>query len=308
LLPGDRLLEAVRSARVSVALIAPFIKADVVRRVLAETATSVRVTVVTRWIPAEIAAGVSDLEVFDVLEERGDAVLLLNPHLHAKLYRLDEVYLFGSANLTGKALGWRAPANVELLHAAPALKAELRSFEEELIRSSMPTDAHYRDEIRRQVERLVELGLTARDLAAAETDDLPSTWLPRCPTPERLWDVYIDPEAARRRMVESAFDAAREDLATLRLGPGLSEAQHYRSVVSTLNQMPLVQAIDARAAEGIGGEDAAALIQAAGPLPVHYTAAEMWEILLAWLQYYFPGRYRREAAGEVLRRGRVIAY
>lgn len=307
MLPGDRLLEAVRLARVDATFIAPFIKAEVVRRVLAEIAASVRVIVVTRWIPAEIAASVSDLEVFDVLQERGNAMLLLNPHLHAKLYRLDEVYLFGSANLTGKALGWRAPANVELLYSAPALNAELRSFEKELIRASMAVDSHYRDEIRRQVERLVELGLTARELAASETDDLPPTWLPRCPTPERLWEVYSDPEAARRRMVESAFDAAREDLATLRLGPGLSEAQHYRSIVSTLNQMPFVQAIDVRAAEGIGGEDAAALIQAAGPLPAPYTAAEMWEILLAWLQYYFPGRYRREAAGEILRRGRVIA-
>jgi hypothetical protein len=249
---------------------------------------------------------VSDLEVFDIVGEREDTLLLLNPLLHAKLYRLDEVYLFGSANLTGKALGWRAPANLELLHAAPELTADLRAFEENLIRSSMPADARYRDEIRMQVERLLELGLTATELAAAETDDLPPTWLPRCPTPERLWEVYSDPEAARRRMVESAFETAKEDLASLRLGAGLSEVQLYRSIVATLNQMPLVQAVDARAAEGIGAEDAAALIQAAEPLPAPYSAVELWEILLAWLQYYFPGRYRREAVGEVLRRGRVI--
>jgi hypothetical protein len=305
-LAGDRLLEAVRSARVSASFVAPFIKADVLRRVLGETAASVRVTVVTRWIPAEIAAGVSDLEVFDIVGARSDAVLLLNPHLHAKLYRLDDVYLFGSANLTGKALGWRAPANLELLHAAPALNVELRAFEDALVRSSMPADARYRDEIFRQAERLVELGLTARDLAAAETDDLPPSWLPRCPTPERLWEVYSDPESARRRMVESAFEAAKEDLASLRLSQGLSEVQLYRTIVAALNQMPLVQSIDARAADGIGAEEAAGLIQGAGPPAAPYSAVEMWEILLAWLQYFFPGRYRRETTDEILRRGRVL--
>ncbi|MEI9931855.1 MAG: phospholipase D family protein [Rhizomicrobium sp.] len=306
MLPGDRLLSAVRSARVEAVLIAPFIKADVIKRVLVEIAASVPVTVVTRWIPAEIAAGVSDLEVFDILGERGNAELLLNPLLHAKLYRLDEVYLFGSANLTGKALGWRAPANVELLCAAPTLDAELRAFEEWLIQSSMPANALYRDEIRDQVERLAELGFTARELAAAETDDLPPTWLPRCPAPERLWEVYSDPDAAQRRMVESAFEAAKEDLASLRLGRGLSEAQLYRTIVAALNQMPLIQSIDARASDGIGSTEAAALIEGAGPLAAPYTAVEMWEILLTWLQYFFPGRYRRESTGEMLRRGRVI--
>lgn len=306
MLPGEHLLERLRAARTNVLLVAPFIKADVLRRLLGETADSVRVTIVTRWIPAEIAAGVSDLEVFDVVTERGNAVLLLNPLLHAKLYRMDHVYSFGSANLTGKALGWRAPANLELLHSAPELTSELRVFEEALVRSSMAANARYREEICRQAQHLIELGLTATDLAAAETDDLPPAWLPHCPTPEWLWEVYSDPAAARRRMVESAFETAKDDLKSLRMGPGLSEVQLYRSVIAALNQMPLIQSIDARAATGIGASEAAALIQAAGLERSPYSAPEMWEILLAWLQYFFPGRYRREPTGEMLRHGRVI--
>lgn len=306
MLPGEHLLEAMRAAHTSALLVAPFIKADILRRLLGEMAASVRVTIVTRWIPAEIAAGVSDLEVFDIVSERGDAVLLLNSLLHAKLYRIDHVYLFGSANLTGKALGWRAPANLELLHHAPELTSELRAFEEALIRSSMAADVRHRNEIQRQAQRLIEFGLTATDLAAAETDDLPPAWLPHCPTPEWLWEVYSNPATARHRMVESAFETAKEDLKSLRVGPGLSEVQLYRSVIAALNQMPLIQSIDARAAAGIGAGEAVTIIQAAGAGLFPYSAPEMWEILLAWLQYFFPGRYRREPTGEVLRHGRVI--
>jgi hypothetical protein len=71
--------------------------------------------------------------------------------------------------------------------------------------------------------------------------------------------------------------------------------------------MPLIQLIDLRAGDGIGAEEAARLIEGAGPVPGAYSAGEMWEILLAWLQYFFPGRYRREPIGEMLRRRRVIA-
>jgi hypothetical protein len=170
----------------------------------------------------------------------------------------------------------------------------------------MAANARYREEICRQAQHLIELGLTATDLAAAETDDLPPAWLPHCPTPEWLWEVYSDPAAARRRMVESAFETAKDDLKSLRMGPGLSEVQLYRSVIAALNQMPLIQSIDARAATGIGASEAAALIQAAGLERSPYSAPEMWEILLAWLQYFFPGRYRREPTGEMLRHGRVI--
>lgn len=306
MLPGEHLLEGMRVARTSVLLVAPFIKADVLRRLLGEVAISVRVTIVTRWIPAEIAAGVSDLEVFDIVAERGNAVLLLNPLLHAKLYRIDQVYSFGSANLTGKALGWRAPANLELLHSAPELTTDLRAFEDALVRSSMAVDARYREEIHQQAQHLIEFGLTATDLAAAETDDLPSAWLPHCPTPEWLWEVYSDPAAARRRMVESAFETAKKDLKSLRVGAGLSEVQLYRSIIAALNQMPLIQAIDARAASGIGAGEAMALFQTAELELSSYSAPEMWEIVLAWLQYFFPGRYRREPTGEMLRHGRVI--
>lgn len=302
---GEKLLEAARSARGRVCLVAPFIKAAAIERLFAELSSDVEVSVVTRWIPAEIAAGVSDLEVFDIVHRRARTRLLLNNMLHAKLYRFDDTYIFGSANLTGKALGWRAPANVELLHSAVELNDELRKFEIGLLSSSLVADVRYRNEIRKQVDRLLEVGLEAAALSAAETDDLPSYWLPLCPTPERLWDVYSDPEAARRRMVESAFEAACADLAALRVPEGLIETQFYKWIAGSFLQMPLVQSIDRQAAVGVGVDEATSLIASAGGA-IPYSMPEMWEILLAWLQYFFPDRYRREVTGEVLRSGRVL--
>jgi hypothetical protein len=301
---GDILLDDARSARLEVCLIAPFVKTEVVERIFAELSSDVRVNVITRWIPAEIAAGVSDLEVYDVVSNRPGTKLFLNGMLHAKLYRFDQRYWLGSANLTGKALGWRAPSNIEILRAANGRDDDLRHLEETLLSSSMLADVRYREEVQRQVDLLVKLGFDPRPLAA-EVGGLPPSWLPTCPAPEKLWEVYSDPENARRRMVESAYDAAGADIACLQVGDGLSEIQFYRVMSGALNQMPLVRLIEREAETGLDAEKAAALIAAAGGA-APYATAEMWEILAAWLQYYFPDRYRMEPMGEVLRYGRVF--
>jgi hypothetical protein len=250
---GAILLDAARAARDDVCLVAPFVKIDVVSRIFAELSVDVRVDVVTRWIPAEVAAGVSDLEIFDAVAARAGARLFLSPLLHAKLYRFDTVLLVGSANLTGKALGWRAPSNIEILRPADGSDGDLRGLERSLLSSSMVPDARYRDEVRKQADLLLDSGFDPRPWAA-EIGGLSPSWLPTCPTPEKLWDVYASPEAARRRMVESAFESACNDIACLQVGPGLTEVQFYRVISGCLNQMPLVRMIEREAESGLDAE------------------------------------------------------
>jgi hypothetical protein len=306
---GDKLIAAARSAQRDVTLIAPFVKADILEAVLKDIGAAVPVRLVARWIPAEIAAGVCDLEIFDVMSARPNAELYTHPLLHAKLYRFDDTAFFGSANLTGKALGWTAPTNVELLHAPREMLDDLVSFEAELLRSAVRVDAAYRDIVRGQVEKIKDGVIAASDVFDADTHGVERTWLPICMTPGRLWNVYADAEATRRRMVESAFEAAETDLAALRIPSGLPVIQFNQHIAATLGQMPLVQEIDAASclAEGVTAATAAALIEAAAQgLALPYPAIDMWEVLQSWLLHFFPQRYRREVATEVFRQGRVI--
>jgi len=96
--PGEKLSRLCSSANKEVILVAPFIKADAIKRLLGSIPDCVsKIKCATRWHPREIAAGVSDLEVFDILSSSPRAELFLNPLLHAKYYRIDDVYLIGSA-------------------------------------------------------------------------------------------------------------------------------------------------------------------------------------------------------------------
>ena len=78
---------------------------------------SVFVRIVTRWRAREVAAGVSDLAVFEITNDRRNTALDLLDDLHAKLYLADNKGLIGSANLTAPALGWATRNNVEILMA-----------------------------------------------------------------------------------------------------------------------------------------------------------------------------------------------
>lgn len=95
-----------------IVLISPFVKVKALKRLCAEY--DVPVTLYTRWMPHEVAAGISDLEVLDVILETGGDVRL-HPRLHAKLYLRGFSAMAGSANTTLTGLGFSDPAAVELL-------------------------------------------------------------------------------------------------------------------------------------------------------------------------------------------------
>lgn len=303
---GQRLIEAAKLSRREVVLIAPFIKADALAMILENVSDpTIPITVVARWIPVEIVAGVCDLEIFDVVSSRQKAALYIHPLLHAKLYRFDDFILIGSANVTRRALGWTAPANVEILVGPTEPHADMRSIERSILSASILVDAALRDSVRQKVDVLKASPPSVAEVFEPETREVARTWLPICRAPDRLWNVYSGFETWR--LVEAAINAANDDLATLNIPAGLSRDQFRQFVTATLERMPLVQEIELAAQNGLTPEAASTLIsEANGSNGLPYSSIEMWEVLQAWLIYFFPGRYRREPSSELFRRGRII--
>ena len=118
---GTELSKLCTEANQEVLLVAPFIKAFVLERLLDKISPNVSLKCITRWFPEEIVTGVSDLEVWNLIQNRPNSSLWLRPDLHAKYYRADNRCLVGSANLTGKALCWSNLPNLELLMPVSAM-------------------------------------------------------------------------------------------------------------------------------------------------------------------------------------------
>jgi len=292
---GDRLLAHLAGARHHVLLCAPFIKVGVLENLLRAVAAQVAVEVVTRWIPAEVAVRVSDLEVFDLVGGRTGATLRLLDCLHAKLYMADDRILAGSANLTGPALGWSSKPNLELLteltRTDPAVEACLAQLEE-----ARGATAAERDRVRELAGAIVVPQL---DLVAdIESATAPSLWLPKLAAPQRLYQAYV--ARTRDRLTTSVLEAAVDDLAALAIPAGLTESAFKEAVAAAFRGMPAVDRILRAAADDLQDADGIELICEMS-IDDGIPPEARWLIVREWLTHFLGDLYEIAPQNFVLR-------
>lgn len=213
LLDGERLRQLISTAKNEVVLCSPFIKADVLKRLLGVINAGVLVRIITRWRPAEVAAGVSDLSVFEISQSRPHTQLALLNNLHAKMYLADDGGLIGSANLTATALGWVERSNVELLMAARRVDPEIAILLKQLERAETATYA-IKSRIEEEASKLAKLQLPEAEGMSELWKSKPvAPWLPQCAAPGKLYKVYRGQNYAD--VIELTRDDALFDLSVL---------------------------------------------------------------------------------------------
>lgn len=282
---GDRLLAHVAGAGRRVLLCAPFVKVGVLGSLLRAIPEHVTVEVATRWLPAEVAVGVSDLEVFDCLAARPGATLTLLDRLHAKLYLADDRVLAGSANLTAPALGWSSAPNLELLTELARTDPAVEGCLAQLAEARVAT-AEERDRVRGLAAAIAAPRL---DFAAdVEFPGPPVLWLPRTAAPARLFQAYV--ERTRERVASSVLEAALDDLAALAIPGGLTEPAFRAAVAEAFRAMPAVERILRAAADDLRDAEGVEIIRglsADGGIPPE----ARWRIVQDWLTYFMGDRY-----------------
>ena len=295
---GDMLLDLLSGARSEATIIAPFMKAGVISRLVQNLAPGVELSCITRWHPHEIKAGVSDLEIWGILRDHHPSSLLLIPTLHAKFYRADDCYAIGSANLTNAALGWSVRPNVELLISGKVDHA-LREWESCLLSQATRVD----ESLVRHFERLVD-DLPAVDLVL--TDDYPTmdnpvdqefagfgleagSWLPMTRYPEQLYKVYV---GRGEELSVGARESAAYDLVALAIPKGLDEVWFRASVAATLLQMPLVQRIDQFLVQPRSFGSVRDFLGSLTQYPRHRDPSTDWQTMMRWFRHFLPQRFR----------------
>jgi hypothetical protein len=281
---GDLLVAHVARAKKGVLLCAPFIKLGVAKRLLSAISPDVPVDIVTRWHAEEVAAGVSDLAVFDLAASRSGVTLRLLDNLHAKLYASDDLLLAGSANLTATALGWCSDPNLELLMPVPSNDEAVLRCRAGLSAARLATA-----EERAAIQAVVD-GMQRPPLPEAKTvdDALAGPWLPMLAAPERLFAAYVP--SGRDRLTSSAIEAADHDLQALAIEPNLNEPTFRMQVAERFSTMPAVSAILRAAQSDLSDAAAADLIETlVGTSDMSATAR--WQIVREWLTYFLRDKY-----------------
>ncbi|MEV6221749.1 phospholipase D family protein [Nocardia fluminea] len=222
--------ELMAGAREQVTLVAPFIKREVLAATLAAIPDTVaNIKCVTRWVPEEVAAGVSDPEIIELASEDDRLHISLCPRLHAKLYLADDVCLLGSANLTGKATGLAAHSNIEILVEIPSNHVEVTRVLTDVQRQAVEASPHMAELVRKQA-----------DLLKTGPESSPrQDWYPVTRRPKVLYGYYCG-RAHYSRSVEAAI---LRDLAFLGVPPGLSEHEFSVWIEARLHAIPFLKTL-----------------------------------------------------------------
>ena len=269
----------------SVVVVAPFIKVRALRSLVAVIPPDVGGRCVTRWLPREIAAGVSDPEIVDVLEERGNFALELVDRLHAKLYAADRRCLVGSANVTRAGLGQEQyGSNIELLVPAdiedPDVSAALAEIEAE----------------KRQADRTT--ALTARRLA----DSLPremrgeiaTVWFPRSRGAKDAFRCYRDIPTG---FVKASEQMLLVDLAMFDLPPGLSEDEFNTVIRSRLETLRISQLLlDSSEDRMLTRAEAQSFLERVSNSDE--STGDLWKSFLDWMAFFFSDRLMKQEVAE----------
>ena len=236
------------------------------------------------------------MEVWDVASTRVQVSIFLVSHLHAKYYRADSTCLIGSANLTGRALGWVLPSNIELLLQETIAHPLLTDFETRLRKSARRADSSLVEEMRALVANMptFEVPPAASESVIAAADIAPNKtgwWIPSLRNPQTLFQVYCGNTDA---LTTTALSAARSDLFYLSPPPGLEENAFRATIAAMLLQTPVMRELDPFLHEarrfGAVTERLKLVCRELGP---YDDWSYRWQTLMRWLLHFLPERYER---------------
>lgn len=293
---GDRIRKLFAGASKEVMIVAPFIKVDVLRSLLDVISKDVFVRCVTRWIPREIAAGVSDLEVLDVLEQRGNCRLSLVDTLHAKIYIGDDDCLAGSSNVTRLGLGeGDAEGNIEVLIETESCNPGITDTLDQIASSERKATKVVAEYTRR----------LANSLKVFNTNTLQQNyvWFPCSRKPEMAFQFYQDPPIEH---IGAADRYTVVDVASLELQVGLDRNRFNEGVRALLSAIPIAGDILASARDiTIRLSDVHAYIE---ELPeTGFSVTDRWNAFVEWMVYFFPSEVMKQEIVEIgLRRAKRV--
>lgn len=212
---GD-MLSSVCSGAQHLIIAAPYIKADALTKVLADISPAASLICITRWNLHDFAAGVSDTECRTIVTERGGS-FRLHPSLHAKYYRIDDVILVGSANLTSSAMGWSRQPNLEIL-CRPGDDFDAETFQQSLFEGAREIG----DEEFAHWESIAKIGAQETRKVTGATPRL-DTWRPETRDFRHLELAY----QGREDEIASSDEqrAAQRDIQALQIPLDLTDEQ-----------------------------------------------------------------------------------
>lgn len=278
-------------------IVSPYIKLGAIERLVGLVSRSCELSVYTQWNANDIATGVSDLGVYDLISNRQCGSFFLCPKLHAKYYRADQRYWFGSANLTssGLSLGVSHP-NLEILSTPSDFCQSGIAFEELLDQRSVRVTKEMRDEMNDLVSQI----------QSSQHFIEPDDQLVELERPALFGQMFFsqNPEDFFSWVEGDTKSLSDQEIASAELDYVVLK-QHCPTIVpelavqvakNVLLQMPIFHDVVSKFNPSDGrwvgfGEVKEFLLRKHKDLPDNSAATVILQATMAWAVYLFPSRY-----------------
>ena len=295
---GSTILEACKAAKVNVILVSPYVNAFALEKIISALSDEIYIKFISRYLPDDVKSGVCDITALDLLRERGNCKIYLNPMLHAKIYIFDNVAFSGSANLTGKGLGLSAKNNIEIMTQSSANEPVIKSTCRFLLANSVELSENYYSEIKKF--------LSERALKSIDVQEQNShVWIPTSKKPLSLWDVYVG--TPPQSILGSSVKACERDIQLMELPSKIPDKDiFYCAVKSIFANSLFFKLIQKKIADlALPDKDAIEWISSLDTTEID-SPEDSWQATKEWIRTFFPNNYIIEAESEVLKRGKVI--
>lgn len=293
---GDRIRALFESTGNGVTVIAPFIKVDALRSLLDVIPSDTHLRCVTRWLPQEIAAGVSDPEILDILEDRGNFSLSLVDRLHAKLYIAGDRCLAGSTNVTLAGLGEGGNyRNIEVLVETTLTDPGIATTLKEISQTERPATKIMAQTVRRLADSI--------STSTTSVVDLEVPWFPGSRRPEDAYRFYTQPPSG---YVGATDRVLLVDLASSNIQPGLEEDKFQTVIRSLLAAIPIAETLlEASEDTTLTRADVYTYLETiAGD---EFSTNDLWLAFVNWMAYFFSDQVMKQEIAEIaLRRAQVL--
>ena len=292
---GDRIRELFRDAKETVSVIAPYVKVDALKSLLDVIPPGIHVRCVTRWRPHEVAAGVSDPEIFELLELRGNCDLLLVDNLHAKLYVADNNCLAGSSNVTQAGLGASHGSNIEILISTSIDDLGVAKTLQDISRVAHPATKMLAKATRSLAQHLP---------TSPDVDKLDQIWFPKSRFPDVAFEYYAGRYGNFLRVAQRLV---LQDLVEANVPLGLSEDAFKDAIRERLALIPLAELV-LNSAQDVTLTRADASMHLESFCDDEFSPDDLWNSFVAWMTYFFPDSLVSQPVAEVaLRRARLLS-
>ena len=295
---GNRIRSLFLQSPNQVTVIAPFIKVNALESLLAVLPRNTQFRCVTRWLPQEIAQGISDLEILDLIQERGYGTLTLVDKLHAKIYIADDICLVGSANVTLSGFGDYETANIEVLVESTPENVGIAATLDEIAKVERPATKEIAEAIRHSADLLSP----QRVHSMGEVG-----WIPLSFKPELAFTLYTKFQATHRS--DLLLDSDRivlEDIYRADLTPAKSVSEFESAIREKLAQIPVAKTfLEGTADQLLVFND---MYEHFSQFDIEdHSNDDLWRAFVNWMAYFYQDRVMKHEIVEVaLRRAKRI--